>query len=219
MKRRFAYPLAIAVTVEAVLLLCFNGKAIASPAAPVQPIDPYTHVWPAPDDTPTIVPNTDQQDSSPASARPAPPTQVEPPPASDKGAIPIDTPPAQPPSTTTSYRIETALPNAVTGGQGTGSGFIDVRLLDNAPKVSSQKRPTYPYGARHDSLEGKVLVEFVVDYSGRVLNPRVVSSTNSIFEEPTLQAVSQWRFEPGRRDGRTVRFRMMVPVEFHLDGD
>jgi protein TonB len=214
-----AFPFAIAVTIEAVLLLCFNDKVIASPAAPVQPVDPYTHVWPTPDDPPAAVPNSDQQDSSPASVRPAPPTQVEPPPASDKGRMTIDTPPAAPPSTTTLYRIETALPDAVPGGQGAGTGFIDVRLLDNAPSVRVQQRPMYPYNAKNERLEGKVVVEFIVDYDGRVLNPRVVSSSNSIFEEPTVQAVGKWRFEPGRRDGRNVRFRMMVPVEFRLDVD
>jgi protein TonB len=60
------------------------------------------------------------------------------------------------------------------------------------------------------------MVEFVVDESGNVLNPRVVSSSDRAFEENTLRAVAKWKFEPGRRDGRTVRFRMSVPVVFKL---
>jgi protein TonB len=61
------------------------------------------------------------------------------------------------------------------------------------------------------------VVEFGVDEGGRVYDPRVVRSSDALFDEPTLEAVRQWRFEPGRRNGRIVRFRMMLPVEFHLD--
>jgi protein TonB len=38
-----------------------------------------------------------------------------------------------------------------------------------------------------------------------------------MFEEPTLRAVAKWQFEPGRRDGRIVKFRMTVPVLFNLN--
>jgi protein TonB len=92
-------------------------------------------------------------------------------------------------------------------------------MLDNAPRVRFPKAPQYPYEASRDQRSGEVLVEFSVDETGRVFNPSVVRSSDPIFEEPTLKAVRQWRFEPGRRNGRAVRFRMRLPVEFHPDGD
>ena len=32
-----------------------------------------------------------------------------------------------------------------------------------------------------------------------------------------LRAVAKWRFEPGRRHGQIVRFRMVVPIHFSLN--
>jgi protein TonB len=61
------------------------------------------------------------------------------------------------------------------------------------------------------------MVEFVVDEAGHVLDPHVLRSSNPLFEAPTLRAVAKWRFEPGRKDGRVVRFRMAVPVEFAVN--
>jgi protein TonB len=48
---------------------------------------------------------------------------------------------------------------------------------------------------------------------------RIVSSNDSRFEAPTLSAISAWRFEPGRRNGRVVRFRMQIPVDYTLSED
>jgi protein TonB len=60
------------------------------------------------------------------------------------------------------------------------------------------------------------MVEFLVDESGRVNHPHVVSSSDRVFEEAAVRAVAKWQFEPGRRDGKIVRFRMTVPIVFRL---
>ena len=90
--------------------------------------------------------------------------------------------------------------------------------LDNPPRTRSQVGPAYPAAERNAGITGEVLVEFMVDESGRVFNPRVVRSSNAAFEPATLRAVAKWRFEPGKKNGRAVRFRMMVPVTFNLGG-
>lgn len=90
-------------------------------------------------------------------------------------------------------------------------------MLDNPPRTRTQIPPVYPPDARRSGLTGKVLVEFVVDEEGRVHDPRVMNSSDRVFDEPTLRAISRWRFEPGRKDGRVVRFRMAVPVDFNLN--
>jgi protein TonB len=76
--------------------------------------------------------------------------------------------------------------------------------------------PIFPHEARSSGMNGEVLVEFVVDESGRVHDPRVVRASSPIFEPATLQAVAKWRFEPGKSHGRVVRFRMAVPVIFNV---
>jgi protein TonB len=61
---------------------------------------------------------------------------------------------------------------------------------------------------------GTAYILFVVDAQGRVENPQVQKSSDPVFEKPALAAVKQWRFEPGKRNGQPVRFRMRVPVTF-----
>jgi periplasmic protein TonB len=99
----------------------------------------------------------------------------------------------------------------------TGSTVLDSRSLDHSPQAVVQPAPIYPDEAKRDGLHGKVVVEFLVDEAGRVFDPRVVSSSDGIFEEPTLRTVEKWRFAPGTRHGAPVRFRMSVPVTFELD--
>lgn len=94
-----------------------------------------------------------------------------------------------------------------------------IRDLDNPPRARLQASPMYPLEAKRTDREGTVLIEFTVDEGGMVLDPKVMSSTDRIFDEATLRAVAKWRFEPGRRAGRIVRFRMALPVVFSLSQD
>jgi len=86
--------------------------------------------------------------------------------------------------------------------------------LDQAPRPVSQPPPQYPAALRAQKLRGTVHVLFVVDRNGRVVKAQVQQSTHSAFERPALEAVRQWRFEPGKRGGQTVQFRMRVPITF-----
>ena len=97
-------------------------------------------------------------------------------------------------------------------------GVITIEGLDNPPRTRSQVAPVYPTAERKADITGEVLVEFTVDEGGRVLRPRVIRSSHTAFEASTLRAVEKWRFEPGKKNGRAVRFRMMVPVTFSLGG-
>ncbi|HXA14651.1 MAG TPA: TonB family protein [Opitutaceae bacterium] len=108
------------------------------------------------------------------------------------------------------------------GGPGklTGSGgqTMTADSLDRPPQALAQPQPIYPFDARSKELNGQVVVEFLVDKSGQVMNPRVVSSSDPIFEETTLRAIENWRFAPGTWHGVPVRFSMRVPVAFRCNG-
>ncbi len=86
--------------------------------------------------------------------------------------------------------------------------------LDQAPRVVHQPPPDYPAELRKRKLAGSVHVLFLVDPGGRVVNPLVQKSTNPAFDRPALEAVRKWRFEPGKRNGAAVSFRMRVPITF-----
>jgi protein TonB len=95
--------------------------------------------------------------------------------------------------------------------------IASVTALDNIPRTRAQIAPAYPFEAKREGLTGDVLVEFTVTERGEVTNPRIIRSNNPIFDEPTLRAVSKWRFEPGRKNGRIVRFRMAQPIVFAVN--
>jgi TonB family protein len=61
-----------------------------------------------------------------------------------------------------------------------------------------------------------VVVDFIVDTTGRVRNPVAVRSTHEAFSGHAVLAVRQWVFEPGLRNGQLVNTHMQVPVLFQF---
>jgi protein TonB len=104
-------------------------------------------------------------------------------------------------------------------GEGGGSEELDeifsLADLDQRPRVIFQRKPTYPPALRRSKRQGTVTILFKVDTSGRVVDPSIAKSTDSAFDEAALEAVRQWRFEPGTRNGQPVQFRMKIPITFN----
>ncbi len=85
--------------------------------------------------------------------------------------------------------------------------------LDQKPRVIYQPGPTLSREIR-EKAPGKVYIVFIVDKDGRVVKPKVQKSSDPVFEKSALRAVMKWKFEPGKRSGKPVRFRMRVPITF-----
>lgn len=105
------------------------------------------------------------------------------------------------------------LGNMATGGEEVDAIF-SLSDLDQKPRVVYQPAPIYPSELSKKKMEGTVYVLFVVDKDGRVKDPVVQKSTHPAFNNPALKAVRQWKFEPGKRQGKGVQFRMRVPITF-----
>ncbi len=101
-----------------------------------------------------------------------------------------------------------------TGGNDSGGGIFAMSDLDQRPRALYQPSPVYPPELQKQGIGGTVYILFVIAADGRVDNAKVQSSPNSILERHALTAVRKWKFEPGRRDGKPVAFRMRVPVTF-----
>lgn len=99
------------------------------------------------------------------------------------------------------------------GGGGDQDALFSLAELDQTPRAVFQPQPVQTSQTRKKA-PGTVYVIFVVDASGKVQSPAVQTSSDAIFEKPALNAVKQWRFEPGKRNGEAVRFRMRVPITF-----
>jgi protein TonB len=104
------------------------------------------------------------------------------------------------------------------GGEAPAEAIFNIADLDQRPRAILMNPPVYPAEMRRRRVEGTVYVLFVVDPEGRVVNPKVEKSTHTSFEKPALDAVRQWRFEPGTRNGEKVTARMRVPIRFSATG-
>ncbi len=78
--------------------------------------------------------------------------------------------------------------------------------------------PAYPELLRQAGIEGRVVLEAVIDTTGRVEpgSIGVVSATNPHFVEPARQTLAASLFRPGRVNGRAVRVRIRLPIAFGL---
>jgi len=74
----------------------------------------------------------------------------------------------------------------------------------------------YPDLAKQAEIEGRVLVEFIIDEEGNVTNPRVIRGIGGGCDEEALRAVSKAKFIPGKQRGRPVKIKYVLPVVFVL---
>jgi protein TonB len=74
----------------------------------------------------------------------------------------------------------------------------------------------YPDIARQAGVDGRVIVQFVVDEQGNVTRPEVIRSAGDVLDRAALKAVVQLKFKPGKQRGKAVRVRYAIPVRFEL---
>jgi protein TonB len=160
---------------------------------------------------------------------PPPPIEEEKPPEQEQEAKPPELTEAAPPLDLAQLELalnpgagagegaggDFAIKIQAIGGQGSddGDALFSLADLEQKPRVLFQQQPQLT-AAMRKKLPGTVAILFVVDPSGRVTNPIVQSASDPIFEAPALAAIKQWKFEPGKRSGKPVQFRMRVPMTF-----
>jgi protein TonB len=95
------------------------------------------------------------------------------------------------------------------------SNLFNIGDLDQQPVARVRQAPTYPYDMRRAGINGTVVVEFIINTDGDVIQTQIVRSSHREFEMPALQAVQKWKFKPGRKGGRVVNVRASQLLEFN----
>lgn len=83
--------------------------------------------------------------------------------------------------------------------------------------ASVQQLINYPEMALNAGIEGRVVVQFIIDEEGNVIEPFVVRGIGGGCDEEAVRAVSQAKFIPGKQRGKPVRVRYSLPVTFRLE--
>ncbi|MBR0525805.1 MAG: TonB family protein [Prevotella sp.] len=75
----------------------------------------------------------------------------------------------------------------------------------------------YPEGAEADSIQGRVIVRFVVEKDGSLTNYEILHSPDDRLTDEALRVLRMMpRWQPAKNNGRPVRSRYVVPVAFRL---
>lgn len=85
------------------------------------------------------------------------------------------------------------------------------------PVKTKDVRPSYPRDALSSRVQGTVLIEALIDTSGKVGRAHILSKP-SVFDAAALNAVLQWEFAPATRNGAPVTTAMTTTVSFSLMG-
>lgn len=76
----------------------------------------------------------------------------------------------------------------------------------------------YPREAVNQGIQGRVLVDFVIDEKGKVTSVEAVKSSHPLLEEEALRVIKaspDWK--PGRVRGKKVKSQVSLNVEFRLE--
>jgi TonB family protein len=77
----------------------------------------------------------------------------------------------------------------------------------------------YPAECRDSSIEGRVIVSFVIGKDGAICEPEVVKSVHPLLDAEALRVISLMpNWVPGMQQGKPVRVKYSVPITFRLDG-
>lgn len=85
-----------------------------------------------------------------------------------------------------------------------------------APVAVKETRPQYTAEAKKAGIQGTVVLECVVENDGGVGDVKVEKSLDPGLDAEAAKAARQWRFEPGKKDGKAVRVRISLEMTFTL---
>lgn len=114
---------------------------------------------------------------------------------------------------------------SASNGPGTAPGSRSSRLggpiynlneVSTPPVLLYKVDPEYTEQARLSRYNGIVLLRLMIDERGTPRDIHVVRSLGLGLDEKAVEAVRQWRFRPGLKDGRAVAVNANIELNFRL---
>ena len=80
-----------------------------------------------------------------------------------------------------------------------------------------KKNIKYPTICQEQGIQGRVVVQFVVNKDGSIVDPEVIKPVNPYLDKEALRVVSTMpKWKPGEQRGKPVRVKFTLPVQFKL---
>ncbi len=84
------------------------------------------------------------------------------------------------------------------------------------PKLLHYVEPAFSPKSKEAYVEGTVKISTVVTVEGIATKLQVVSGLNAEEDRTAVEALKQWKFQPGTKNGQSVNVKVTVEVSFHL---
>ena len=105
-------------------------------------------------------------------------------------------------------------------GSGPYLGGFNASMGDGDVIPIVQIEPQWPREALIEGIEGIVHIEFTINEDGTVSDPKIISAEPPrVFNRSALRAILRWKFKPRIIDGKPVKRRATIPLEFKFDQD
>ncbi|MBI3932512.1 MAG: TonB family protein [Acidobacteria bacterium] len=115
--------------------------------------------------------------------------------------------------------VDGGVPGGVLGGVPGGcigcTGSGPVLDYDQPPRLIRQIRPEYPQEAFVKKIDGVVILQVLIDGTGRVVRHEILKSVPAL-DRAAIQCVYQWQFAPALKRGVPVATLATIPVSFTM---
>lgn len=96
-----------------------------------------------------------------------------------------------------------------------------MRLFDTPPQpiggfAAIQRNLVYPEEAHDLAIEGRVLIEVLINEDGNVEDTRVVESLRTDCDLAAVNAVKKTKWKPAEKEGKPLKVRVAIPVIFRI---
>jgi len=105
---------------------------------------------------------------------------------------------------------DTTGPESPVSDEGTQRVGGDVK----APTVLSRVDPIYTDAAKQERIAGIVILETLIDHTGVVRKIRVLKKLPYGLADSAVDALRQWKFAPGTREGQPVDVVFNMTIQF-----
>ncbi len=94
--------------------------------------------------------------------------------------------------------------------------IYSVKDTTTPPSLVAKVEPGYTEEAKDAKIEGTCYLSVVISEEGIAEDIRVEESLDSGLDQKAIEAVEQWRFSPGKKDGKPVRVAAKIEINFRL---
>jgi protein TonB len=116
--------------------------------------------------------------------------------------------------------VQGGIGKGVVGGTGPvgDQTYFEFQVEKQVAPAPGNNPPRYPDMLRSANVEGEVLVQFVVDTTGRVESGslKILKTSHDLFTNSVRQALNNMRFYPAEIGGRKVKQLVQQPFNFTL---